>query len=319
MNILSENKLVLGIDIGGTNIHSGLVTPKGRVIKEFNLKTQTFSTPNHFIAELHQLVLAYLDSHQYKLTGIGVGAPNGNYYSGSIEFAPNLPWKGSIHLSDLLNEVFKVPVKLSNDANCAAVGEFLFGNGKNCTELLVITLGTGVGSGFISNGQILLGHDGFAGELGHIIIEKNGRSCGCGRRGCLETYTSATGVVRTALELLSTSTENSMLKNKSTSEITAEFISESAEKGDTISKEILLLTADYLGLALSHAVAITSPKKIILFGGLSKSTFLREQTKIKMESYLLPIFQNKIELQPSGISGHAAILGASALVQIHKD
>jgi len=243
---------------------------------------------------------------------MGIGAPNGNYYTGSIDFAPNLKWEGVIPLVDLFTEYFDFPIKLTNDANAAAMGERIYGAAKYADDFVMVTLGTGLGSGFVVNGNLVYGHDGFAGELGHTIVEKNGRDCGCGRKGCLETYASASGIVRTAKEFLENS-NNSLLS--CLSEITSKSIADAAHKGDKLALDIFDYTAEKLGFSLANIVAISSPKLIVLFGGLAQSgDLIIKPTKKYMEAYLLNIYQNKVDILPSKLkASDAAILGASAL------
>ena len=246
-----------------------------------------------------------------------VGAPNGNYYTGTIEFAPNLVWKGVLNIVEKIKRYFPtVPVIITNDANAAAVGEMVYGGAKGMKDFLVVTLGTGLGSGFVANGKLIYGHDGFAGELGHVVVNKTGRICGCGRKGCLETYASATGIKRTVFKLLADHIEDSEFRRITYDDLTAEMITKAALNGDPIAIEAYEYTGKLLGEALADAVALTSPEAIFLFGGLAKAgKYIFEPTKKYMEQNLLAIFRNKVKLLPSGIDGkNAAVLGASALV-----
>lgn len=307
-------QVALGIDIGGTNTRWGLISQTGGVLEEGNFSTKSYPSAKELaeaIALVVNQVLTSIDG--YDLVGVGIGAPNGNYFNGTIEHAPNLDWEGIIPLRDLFAVHFEVPVAVTNDANAAAMGEMLFGTAKGLKDFLVVTLGTGLGSGFVVNGVVAYGHDAFAGELGHTIIELNGRACGCGRQGCLETYVSATGIVRTARLFLEKNNTPTLLQN--TAKLTAKSITEAAKKGDELALEIFDFTAQKLGLSIANAVAITSPAAVILFGGLAQAgDLLLKPTQYYMEQYMLNIFKGKVQLLLSTIpQNHAAILGASAL------
>ena len=310
---MHKKQLAIGIDIGGTNTVFGVVDEKGNCLAQNSIKTSDFPQVSEFVAIVSKEVNVLIDSlDQSEIIGMGIGAPNGNYYTGSIDFAPNLKWEGVVHLVDLFKEHFKFPVYLTNDANAAAIGERIYGVAKGVDDFIMVTLGTGLGSGFVVNGNLVYGHDGFAGELGHTIIEKNGRDCGCGRKGCLETYASASGIVRTAKEFLETS-NNSLLSGLN--EITSKSIADAADKGDQMALDIFDYTAEKLGFSLANTVAISSPKLIVLFGGLAQSgDLIIKPTKKYMEEYLLNIYQNKVDILPSKLkASDAAILGASAL------
>ncbi len=311
-------ELSVGIDIGGTNVSYGIVTKEGEVISKKSFPFSKFETPEIFVDFFSdELKTAFkILSSESSIKGIGIGAPNGNFYTGSIEFAPNLKWDGVIPLADMLNKKLNYPVKLTNDANAATVGEIIYGNAKGMKNFMFITLGTGVGSGFVANGELILGHDGFAGELGHAIFDPNGRECNCGRKGCLETYASASGIVRTVKELLSESDEPSTLRDISSEELTSKLIYDAAKKGDIIALTTFDYTGFVLGFMLANAATITSPEAIFLFGGLANAgDFIFEPTKLYLEENLLKIFQNKIDLIPSALpENDAAILGAAALV-----
>jgi glucokinase len=251
------------------------------------------------------------------MKGIGVGAPNGNYYSGTIEYAPNLPWKGIIPLAKLVSDQFKLPVTLTNDANAAAIGEMMYGAAKGMKDFIMITLGTGVGSGIVANGQLIYGHDGFAGELGHTIVIPDGRMhAGTGKKGSLESYASATGVTLTAIEMLENSKEDSLLRNLDPTTIDAKAVYDAAIKGDKLALEIFEFTGKILGLSLANAVMFSSPEAIILFGGLTKAgDLILKPTRFHMEENLIQVFQNKVKILVSHLKeSDAAILGASALV-----
>lgn len=311
-------KLAIGIDIGGTNISYGLVTEEGVVKLKESFPIKEFTDVNGFVdylAERLKISLTGL-STEFQLMGVGIGAPNGNYYKGTIEFAPNLPWKGKIPLADLLSKKIGIPVKLTNDANAAAMGEMIYGNAKYLKDFIMVTLGTGLGSGFVANGKMILGHDGFAGELGHAIFDPNGRMCNCGRKGCLETYASASGIVRTVKEFLTESDEPSILRNTPVDEISSEMIYKASLERDPIALKAFDYTAYVLGVMLANAVAITSPEVIFLFGGLANAgDRLFKPVKKYMNEHLLEIYKNKVELKPSGLSENdAAILGAAALI-----
>ena len=312
-----NNSLTIGIDIGGTNTVFGLVDHMGNCLSHDSIKTSHFNVVEDFVdavcLKLNKLIAV---QNGVEIIGVGIGAPNGNYFSGNIEFAPNLNWKGIIPLSKLFEERLNIPTTLTNDANAAALGERIYGAAKGVDDFVMITLGTGLGSGFVANGELIYGHDGFAGELGHTTVEKNGRLCGCGRNGCLETYVSATGIVRTAKEFLDKSSNSSLAD---LDVITSKSISDAAIAGDKLALEIFDFTAEKLGFSLANTVAITSPKLIVLFGGLAQSgDLLIKPTKKYLEKYVLSIFKNKIEIVPSKLNASdAAILGASALAWKH--
>ncbi|GBL34915.1 glucokinase [Filimonas sp.] len=305
----------IGIDIGGTNSVMGIVDKKGVILFEASVPTKAFPDINDFIAAAFMKLSPEVKRLGIKnFKGIGIGAPNGNYYNGSIEFAPNLIWKGIIPLANLFTEKFNLESFVTNDANAAAIGEMMYGAAKGMNDFIMVTLGTGVGSGFVANGKMIYGHDGFAGELGHTIAVRDGRACGCGRKGCLETYTSATGIVRTAHEFLKTQTEGSLLREKEN--LSSKDIYEAALQGDPLALAIFDYTGKILGQSLADAVAITSPEAIILFGGLAQAgPYIFQPTRKYMEENLLIIYKNKIKLLPSELKeSDVAILGAAALV-----
>lgn len=310
--------LAIGIDIGGTNTDFGLVDRDGNCIAEGSIRTDKHENVVDFVKELSDEINNSLAEAGSKrdVKGIGIGAPNGNYFKGTVESAPNLRWKGVINFAELFKEHFDLPVILTNDANAAAIGEMMYGAAKGMKDFVVVTLGTGLGSGFVSNGELIYGHDGFAGELGHTIVFPEGRICGCGRKGCLEQYASATGIVKTVLEMLGDTTEDSILKNYKPEEITSKLIFEAAHQGDTVAMEAFDFTGRVLGYSLANTAALTSPEAIILFGGLALAgDYIFKPTKLYMEYYMLKIFKNKVKLLPSLIIGkNAAVLGASALV-----
>lgn len=313
-----SKELAIGIDIGGTNTKWGVVNHRGVIVKKGEIKTDQYTTIDVFIEALYDTLQPFIDNADGNVVkGIGIGAPNGNYYKGTIEYAPNLHWKGVIELTKMVTERFGIPSSLTNDANAAAVGEMMYGAARGLKDFIMITLGTGVGSGIVANGHIIYGHDGFAGELGHTIIRPGGRlHWGTGQLGSLESYCSATGIVLTAKELLANSKEESLLRNYEVEEIDAKRIFDCAIQGDPIASEVYRFTGQILGEALANFIMFSSPEAIILFGGVIKAgDLLMLPTKEHMEKNLLPIFQDKIKLVCSELKeADAAILGASALV-----
>ncbi|MDE7461573.1 MAG: ROK family protein [Muribaculaceae bacterium] len=311
---------VLGIDIGGTNTVFGIVDARGHVVASDSIKTQKHSNFDDYVHELHHEIMRLLKSNDAvnEIQGIGIGAPNANYYTGEIQNTPNLPWgKGIIPLAEKVSQAFGgIPVAITNDANAAALGEMTYGAARGMKDFIMITLGTGVGSGIVVNGQLVYGHDGFAGELGHVIMKRNnGRVCGCGRTGCLEAYCSATGVARTAREFLEVRSDPSTLRNLDIEMITSKDVYDAAIAGDKLAKEIFEYTATILGEALADMVAFSSPQAIILFGGLAKSgDLLLKPLKETFEKSLFPIFRGKTKIILSELKeSDAAVLGASAL------
>ena len=303
-----------GIDIGGTNTEIGIVDKNGLVIFSESISTRLYDNPESFVLATSKILYDGIEKTHTNLIGIGIGAPSANYYSGSIEFAPNMPWEGIIPLAKLFKSEMDVKCTLTNDANAAALGELLFGDAKQLLDFVVVTLGTGLGSGFVVNGEVLYGHDGFAGELGHIIIENNGRLCGCGRRGCLETYVSATGIVTTAKEWLFDSAVTTSLRNFSIDEISSLTVADAALNGDAFAIQIIDYTAEKLGFALANMVAITSPSHIFLYGGLAKSgTVLLNPVKQYFDKFILRNYKGKVELKLSSLTNQVAVLGAAAL------
>lgn len=304
----------IGIDIGGTNSVMGIVDKMGNIIFETSISTHDFEDVREFVATCYAHLseaIHQIGVDQFK--GIGIGAPNGNYYKGTIEFAPNLRWKGIIPLAELFSNQFNLPATVTNDANAAAIGEMMHGAAKGMNDFIMVTLGTGVGSGFVANGKMIYGHDGFAGELGHVIVERDGRLCGCGRHGCLETYASATGIVRTVHELLQR--HNTPSELRALEKIQSKDIYLAATHGDALALEAFEFTGTILGTCLANAVAITSPEAIILFGGLAQAGHLIfEPTQRAMEENLLAIYKNKVKLLPSELrESDAAILGTASL------
>ncbi|HRI19621.1 MAG TPA: ROK family protein [Panacibacter sp.] len=314
----SVEPLVIGIDIGGTGTKFGIVDRVGNVLFSGDISTKKHRHVETFIDELHEHLKVLIDKAGGvgRMKGIGVGAPNGNYYTGTVEYAPNLPWKGIIPLAKLIEDKFKLPVVLTNDANAAALGEMMYGAAQGMKDFIMITLGTGVGSGIVANGHLIYGHDGFAGELGHTIIIPDGRMHeGTGKKGSLESYASATGVRLTALEMLKQTKTKSVLRSFKPDEIDSKKVFEAAIEGDALAKEIFEFTGKILGMALANAVMFSSPEAIVLFGGLTKAgELILKPTREHMEANLIQIFQNKVKILVSHLKeSDAAILGASAL------
>ncbi len=308
-------ELALGVDIGGTGTEYGLVTRLGEVVYERTVSTKSFPTPNDLIAAIY----SDLKHHDLlkDLEGIGIGAPNGNYFNGTIEFAPNLSWQGIIPLAELFSTAFGVPAWLTNDANAAAIGEMLFGNAQDLKDFVTVTLGTGVGSGIVINGDLVYGHDGFAGEYGHIRVIPNGRLCGCQRYGCLETYCSSTGVVRSITELDS---ENKAISSLSIlTNPSAKDVFDHADRGDLFANEIVDYTAKLLGSALADYTCFSSPKAYVLFGGIAQhGGDFATKVKRAMEENMLVIYKNKVEIRVSALHDrNAAVLGSAALLFKH--
>ena len=306
------SELALGVDIGGTNIEYGLVDRKGNLIYHFIKPTNSFPTAEEFIHFINQD--STIKSHYKSITGIGIGAPNGNYFSGTIDFAPNLHWKGVIPLRQISQSILQLPTILTNDANAAAVGEKIFGVAKDLSDFVTITLGTGLGSGVFCNNQIVYGAHGIAGEYGHVRVIPNGRSCKCGRFGCLESYASSTGILRSYHELESPNKGSSLLNTLST--ITAKDIFHFAQNQDVYALELVNYTADILGSALADFACFSDPKAYILFGGIAQSgEFFREKVAEIMNAQLILPLKNKIEVRVSGLhTKNAAILGNAAIV-----
>lgn len=315
----SFESLAIGIDIGGTGTKFGIVDRVGNVLFSSEISTKKHKEVDSFINELFESLQPLIEKAGGigRMKGIGVGAPNGNFYTGTIEYAPNLPWKGIIPLAKLIEDKFQLPVILTNDANAAAIGEMMYGAAQGMRDFIMITLGTGVGSGFVANGQLIYGHDGFAGELGHTIVMPDGRLHeGTGKKGSLESYASATGVTLTALEMLEKNNEPSLLRDVPRDQMNSKAVFEAAIKGDKLAQEIFEFTGKILGLALANAVMISSPEAVILFGGLTKAgDLILKPTRENMEANLIQIFQNKVKILVSHLKeSDAAILGASALV-----
>lgn len=305
------NRFSLGVDIGGTNTEIGLVSKAGEIIRRSDLKTRQYNTPESFVGDLREKVLLILEDVRISdIDGIGIGAPNGNYYKGTIEFAPNLAWRGIIPLAQMIYDALGLPAYLTNDANAAALGEMIYGGARGMKDFIVVTIGTGLGSGIVINGEVLYGHDGFAGELGHTIVyPDNGRRCTCGRNGCLEAYVSARGIVETYLSLNPGAADQQ--------DVSAILISEQASRGEEAAIKTFDYTGKILGLKLADAVAFSSPEAIFLFGGITRAgEHIFKPVKKWMEHYMLELFKGKVPLLPSSLPREsAAILGASALVR----
>jgi len=312
---------VIGLDLGGTNSVFGIVDARGEIKATTAIKTGGFEAVEDYVkasVEALQPIIEQVGGVE-KIKAMGIGAPNGNYYNGTIEFAPNLPWAhdGIVPLGKMFSDALGIPVALTNDANAAAIGEMVYGVARGMKNFIVITLGTGVGSGIVVNGQLLYGHDGFAGELGHVTMVRGaeGRLCGCGRTGCLEAYCSATGVARTARELLSKTERPSLLREMNPEDITSLDVSIAAGKGDELAKEIYEFTGHMLGEACADFAAFSSPEAFIFFGGMVKAgDLIMEPIKRSYNEHVLPIFRNKAQFLVSGLDGaSAAVLGASAI------
>ncbi len=315
----SLEPLAIGIDIGGTGTKFGIVDRLGNLLFSSEMSTRNHKDLETYIDELYNNVAPLIQKAGGvgRMKGIGLGAPNGNYYTGTVEYAPNLPWKGILPLAKLVEDKFKLPVVLTNDANAAALGEMMYGAAQGMNDFIMITLGTGVGSGIVANGKLIYGHDGFAGELGHTIIIPDGRMHeGTGKKGSLESYASATGVKLTALELLEKNDTPSLLRNVPADQMDSKKVYDAAIEGDELAKGIFEYTGKILGMALANFVMFSSPEAIILFGGLTKAgELLLKPTKEHMEANLIQVFQNKVKILVSHLKeSDAAILGASALV-----
>ena len=311
---------VIGLDLGGTNSVFGIVDSRGDIKATTAIKTQGYETVDEYVeasVEALKIIIDQVGGIE-KIKAMGIGAPNGNYYTGTIEFAPNLSWghNGIVPLAKMFSDKLGIPVALTNDANAAAIGEMTYGVARGMKNFIVITLGTGVGSGIVINGQLVYGSDGFAGELGHVIMNRvNGRPCGCGRKGCLEAYCSATGVARTARELIETTDEPSLLRDMPAADITSLDVSIAASKGDALAKRIYEFPGNMLGEACADFAAFSSPEAFIFFGGLTKAgALLMDPIKKAYEENVLNIFKGKAKFLVSGLDGSsAAVLGASAV------
>lgn len=323
--VINQVQYAIGIDIGGTNTKFGIVDARGDILYRGAISTRKHEDVHDFIDELYEAIMPAVETVGGigAIKGIGVGAPNGNYYKGTVEYAPNLTWKGIVPLASLIKTKFGAPAWLTNDANAAAVGEMMYGAARGMRDFIMITLGTGVGSGIVANGQLIYGHDGFAGELGHTIIIPGGRfHPGTGAYGSLEAYASATGMKNTAIEMLAAHPDTpSTLRDYTEEELESFHIHECALKGDKIALQVFEYTGKILGMALANFVMFSSPEAIILFGGPTKAgDMILQPVRESMEANLLPIFRNKVKLVFSLLKeSDAAILGASALVWENRD
>lgn len=326
--LYSMKQTAIGIDIGGTNTVIGVVERSGDVLLQKSIPTATDGNALAFVenlsGEIRALVATVRQTQgDVQVNGIGMDAPNGNYYKGTIECAPNLSFKGVVPFVDMMRTHFpeQETIVLTNDANAAAIGEMIYGGAKGMKDFVMYTLGTGVGSGIVVNGQLVYGHDGFAGECGHTTLVPNGRNCGCGGKGHVETYCSASGIKRTAFELLvRDNAVHSLLATKSFAELDSKFIYQAALQGDAVALEVFERTGYWLGMAIANTILHTSPSAVFLFGGpVAAGELLLRPTRESMEAHLLPMFKNKVSLQPSQLhAGDAAIIGASALVYAEK-
>ena len=318
----TQKPYVIGVDLGGTNTVFGIVDARGNVVAETSIKTQAYPTAEAFVAagaECLKPLIAQMGGVE-QIAGMGIGAPNGNYYSGAVEYAPNLSWAhdGIVPLAKMFSDLLEgLPVRLTNDANAAAMGEMAYGAARGMKNFIVITLGTGVGSGIVINGQVLYGHDGFAGELGHVIMDRgaNARPCGCGRKGCLEAYCSATGVARTAREILTNTDRPSLLREKPSDQIESLDVAIAAGKGDEVANEIFRFTGKMLGEACADFSAFASPEAFIFFGGLCKAgDLIMKPIQEAYDQTVMKIFRGKAKFLVSSLmNANAAVLGASAL------
>ncbi len=317
-DLTMSRKIAVGIDIGGTLTKVGLVDREGNLYGHLDFSTTDFKDFDKYLDELKvkiDFLIGQVKS-EISVEGIGIGAPNANYFRGTIEHAANLSWKGVVPFTEKFKKRYDLPIYITNDANAAAIGEMVYGKASGMKDFMVITLGTGLGSGIVSNGEIIYGHDSQAGELGHTLIEEGGRECGTGRRGCLEAYVSSTGIKRNVFYLLADSLVDSELRNYSFRDLHGEIITKAAEKGDPIAQRAFEMTGEILGKQLANFVAFSHPEAIFLLGGLAKSgKWIFEPTERSLEKYLLPFYKGKVKLLPSGMMGkNAAILGAAALV-----
>ena len=321
MDVQEPKSFVIGLDLGGTNSVFGIVDQRGQVLSTSSIKTQSYKTVEDFVdagIEVLKPIITKVGGIS-QIQAMGIGAPNGNFYRGTIEHAANLVWghEGVVPLADMFSDRLGIPVGLTNDANAAAIGEMQYGVARGMKNFIMLTLGTGVGSGIVVNGQMVYGSDGFAGELGHTIMvcDDSGRLCGCGRKGCLETYCSATGVARTAREFLQKSNEPSLLREIDHEEITSLDVSIAAGKGDKMALDIFAFTGDMLGAACADFAAFTSPEAFVFFGGLTKAgDLLMNPIKEAYQKYVLPIYKDNVKFLVSSLDdAAAAVLGASAI------
>ena len=309
---------VLGLDMGGTNSVLGVVDARGHVLGRISIKTQAYKDINDYVNALYEEAQKIIEplGGMEMVRGIGAGVPNGNFYTGYIQEAMNLPWQ-TVPFAQLVSERFGLPCRITNDANAAAMGEMTYGAAKGMKNFIMITLGTGVGSGIVIDGNVVYGHDGFAGELGHTcaVRGENARPCNCGKIGCLEAYASATGVARTAKEILTSTTKETVLRQLDVDNITSKDVYDAAEQGDEVAKEIFDFTGTILGQQLADFIAFSAPEAIVLFGGLTKSgDWIKRPIEEAMNKNVLPLWRNKVKVLFSDLKeADAAVLGASAL------
>lgn len=319
MEIDIYNPYVIGLDMGGTNSVFGIVDQRGNIKSQTVISTKAYPDFKDYVKAAYEALQPALDQVGgiQNIRAMGIGAPDANYYTGNIENAANLAWKGIVPCAQLFEEVFGIPVRVTNDANAAAMGEMTYGVARGMRNFIMITLGTGVGSGIVVDGRVVYGSDGFAGELGHFVIDHsdNARSCGCGRKGCLEAYTSATGVARTAREFLEHSSEASLLRDLVADEITSYDVFKAAEKGDKLALDIFNYTGRILGTACADFATFCSPEAFVFFGGLTKAgEYLMQPLRKAYEENILFLYKNEAKLLISALNGsEAAVLGASAL------
>lgn len=310
--------VVIGIDLGGTFTKFGLITRSGETLASGSIPTDRFDKVEEYQDDLAGAIREMMQNlvPDVHLLGMGIGAPNANYYKGTIEYAANLKWKGVVPFVDMFRRFFDVPMVITNDANAAAIGEMVYGGARDMMDFIVITLGTGLGSGIVSNGKLVYGHDGFAGEIGHTCAVRNGRQCGCSRKGCLETYVSASGICRTFFELMAGEPQPSMLSNVGYDSLTSQMVAEAAQKGDALALKTFEVTGSMLGAHLSDSVAYTSPEAIFLCGGVAKAgNLIFEPTRRSFENHLLNIYKGNIQILPSGLpDSNVGVLGAGALI-----
>ncbi len=312
---MEKIKAFAGIDIGGTNTVWGITDLSGKILAKSTFKTKEFPDFGKYSSELASRLLSDVEKTGVSMVGAGIGAPNANYFTGNIEKAANLSWKGVVKLREEMEHKLKVPVAVTNDANAAALGEMLFGEARGMKDFIMLTLGTGVGSGIVTDGKLVYGQTGFAGELGHVIMVAGGRECGCGREGCLETYASATGIVRTTCQLLAEMNGESSLRNLAPTSLTSQIIAEAAAKGDPIALEAFSFTAEMLAIGIANAVVFSSPEAIILAGGLAKAgELLMVPLQKYLDEYTMQSFKGTFRVLHSALPlSEAAILGAAAL------
>ena len=315
---MQKKPYVLGLDMGGTNSVLGVVDARGHVLARTSIKTQAFPDINDYVNALYEEAIKIVDSvgGMDLIRGIGAGVPNGNYYTGYIQDAMNLPWQ-TVPFAQLMSDRFGIPCKITNDANAAAMGEMTYGAARGMKNFIMITLGTGVGSGIVIDGKVVYGHDGFAGELGHTCAVRGveARHCNCGKKGCLEAYASATGVARTAKEIISSTTKDTVLRNLDIDVITSKDVYDAAEQGDEIAKEIFDFTGTILGQQIADFIAFSAPEAIVMFGGLTKSGhWIKDPVEKAMNENVLPLWRGKVQVLFSDLKeADAAVLGASAL------